>query len=111
MRLIHVRPRKIDVIGRNQRQRLGIGDFNKTTLSQTFCLRGSAVRRVALQLYIKAVAVNRVEFVDERLRLGSLTCLQQPPEWRTLFWSDRWLRLAAKILAPLLDHYAMWQAR
>lgn len=57
-------------------------------------------------------AQSKLTLADPTLVADKIaTCLQQPPKWKTLFWSDRWLRLIATIFAPLLDRYTARQTR
>ena len=83
MRLEHLFFRKINVVGRDQRQFHRIGHFNKTALGQAFGLGQTLVTRMALQFDVEAIRENPLEAVQVGLRRRALTRLQQHPD-RTL---------------------------
>ncbi len=81
MRLVHGGGGEIDVVGRDQGQVQRIGQLDKPALGPGLGLgQTAALAGMALQLDVKPVGIGPREAFQQRLRLGQLRALQQPPQ-------------------------------
>ena len=78
MRLIHLRFREIDVVGRHQGQTHLIGKFDMPAFGPRLGFgQTAALARMALQLDIKPLRIDRRQPLQDRAGLGALPGCQQ----------------------------------
>ena len=79
MGFIHRGLGEIDVVRCNQRNTLGIGHFNKSTLGEAFRFRLSAILGMALEFHIEPISKGAVHLIHQRFCRRALPPLQQFP--------------------------------